>query len=140
MELEVVRINIIDGKFIIESEVQAEKRLEPIEGTNFPAVVFTEVKTTEQIRLWMVMQHDDNYVIGVFEAPIEKMNSWLDYKKLLVENKLTLESINTIFMLNEDGEILVTMSRFARNDMLTLVKKAYAQVEHLLAVPVEVNV
>jgi hypothetical protein len=61
-----------------------------------------------------------------------------DYKVMLEQNQLTLETINTIFRLDEN--VIVTMSRLALNETLILVKKAYAQVEHLLGVPVEVNV
>ena len=107
-------------------------QLEPIEDNSFHAIVFAEQETTEKIRLWMVMQHDDNFIIGVLTVPVEKMKSWSEYKKHLKKNHLSLETINTIFLMDENGNVVATMVQLARNEMLLLVKKAYAQVEHLL--------
>ncbi len=158
MELEVVNIKIIDGRFVVdwgENGYKSDKQLEPIKGNTFQAIVFAEqdiavtnAKTVHEgcpatqlyIRLWIMMQVEDEIVLGILVVPKETMKSWADYKARIEKNQLTLETINTIFMLNEMGDVIVTMARLAHNEVLILVKKAYAQVEHLLNVPEEVEV
>ena len=56
------------------------------------------------------MQCDDEFVVGVLVVPKELMHSWKEYKERLEKNQLTLETINTIFMLNEMGDVIVTMA------------------------------
>jgi len=81
----------------------------------------------------------ENVVIAIMVIPAERMENWQDYQKSLAANQLRMETVNTMFMLDNDGNVVVTMAGLARNEMLMYVKRAYRQGKHLLQVPVEIS-